>query len=287
MTDPKVEPRERYAVVELMGRRRLVGRVEDVTLCGAPMLRVESLTTPPDVREVSPSALYCVTWISREQAERETTPEAHWERFSRALLAGPDGAATDRVDDRSHPAVECADCHAAPGSACTSGCTLEGYDDRDDRVPVGAGCLNCGAQGPDRHTASCSRVRNVPDVACAECSAAPGVPCPTACGLRQYPDRDARVPLRAWCGYCETRGPDRHATSCQRPHVGRPRPAGRCPQCDALPRAHCDPDCGLRGHYDRDARVPTTERHCGHCGEAGGDLHAADCNRPRPDDIPF
>ena len=61
---------EGFAIVEMMGHRRVVGRVSEAEVLGVRMLRVETLTLPPVVQLVSATALYCLTPCTEEQALR-------------------------------------------------------------------------------------------------------------------------------------------------------------------------------------------------------------------------
>lgn len=69
-------PFEGWAVLELMGHRRLVGYVRETTLAGAGVLRIDVLNTvgggsaEPATQFYPPSALYCLTPCTEEAARR-------------------------------------------------------------------------------------------------------------------------------------------------------------------------------------------------------------------------
>lgn len=71
-TERGAEP-ARYALVEQMGHRSVTGTVRELTFVGRPMLEVTDLRDG-QVRLVGAESLYQVTWISREQAERNVAP---------------------------------------------------------------------------------------------------------------------------------------------------------------------------------------------------------------------
>ena len=61
---------EGFAIIEQMGHKRLVGRVSEAEVCGVKMLRVETLTEPPEVQIVHPQTFYAITPCTEEQARR-------------------------------------------------------------------------------------------------------------------------------------------------------------------------------------------------------------------------
>lgn len=79
---------EEWALVEIMGRQRIVGKVTEATLAGGAFLRVdvpdpktgETLFT----RFYAPGSIYCISPISREAALRmseqiSAEPVSRWE----------------------------------------------------------------------------------------------------------------------------------------------------------------------------------------------------------------
>lgn len=77
---------ERWAIIELMGHRRTAGRISEVEVAGARLLRVEiptrrvwnKLVEPPQLvedgfageQQYGGAAIYCLTPCSEEQARR-------------------------------------------------------------------------------------------------------------------------------------------------------------------------------------------------------------------------
>lgn len=78
---------EGWAVVELMGHRKLAGYVTTSIALGAPMLRLDipaTLAGPAATQFYSPSALYCLTPTTEQTAvalagSRRPKPVSHWE----------------------------------------------------------------------------------------------------------------------------------------------------------------------------------------------------------------
>lgn len=75
-----------WAVVELMGHRRLVGKVEEVEVAGAGFLRVEVLGEGGafTTQFYAPGAVYCVTPTTEQNALRcaslnTVAPVSPWE----------------------------------------------------------------------------------------------------------------------------------------------------------------------------------------------------------------
>jgi hypothetical protein len=137
MTDEKGTPSyEGWAVVELMGHRRLGGYVREVTFAGHGMLRVEM---PADdagaalTQFYSPSALYCLT-PSTEQTARAALrlsrpePVSQWdlERAQELLRrpALPPPAADPGPVEEEEPDVEgaCDVCGAEADEPCAPDC---------------------------------------------------------------------------------------------------------------------------------------------------------------------
>lgn len=82
------EPFEGWAIVELMGHRRLAGYVREVEIAGAGMLRLdvpgEKEGETVATRFYSPSALYCLTPTTEETARAvargaNPAPVQRWE----------------------------------------------------------------------------------------------------------------------------------------------------------------------------------------------------------------
>ncbi|MGE5801580.1 MAG: hypothetical protein ACM358_04945 [Gemmatimonadota bacterium] len=61
---------EGWAIVELMGHRKLAGHVSEVTIAGAAMLRLDVPSEPPVTQFYGGAAIYCITPTSEELARR-------------------------------------------------------------------------------------------------------------------------------------------------------------------------------------------------------------------------
>lgn len=61
---------EGFAIVELMGHRKLAGYVREVTIAGAAMLRLDIPSDPPVTQYYGASSLYCLTPTTEELAKR-------------------------------------------------------------------------------------------------------------------------------------------------------------------------------------------------------------------------
>lgn len=94
-----------WAVVELLGHRRLVGRVTDVKMFGQPMLRIELLVWdekasgfgPSREQYASPASLYALTPCTEEEARAHVKPRVY--DWSRPQLSSPDHHETG-LDDQ-------------------------------------------------------------------------------------------------------------------------------------------------------------------------------------------
>lgn len=87
---------EGWAIVEVMGHRRLAGSVREVTIAGAPMLRIDIPRDPPATQYYGSAALFSVTPTTEEDAKRVAA--ATWPApVSRYEL--PSGRSDDDSDD--------------------------------------------------------------------------------------------------------------------------------------------------------------------------------------------
>lgn len=94
---------EGWAILELMGHRKLAGYVREVTIAGAPMIRLDILDAnglPSATQYYSAAALYCMTPTTEDMARRisagkQPQPVTRWE------LPEPSEATNfpDSVDD--------------------------------------------------------------------------------------------------------------------------------------------------------------------------------------------
>jgi hypothetical protein len=95
---------EGWAIVELLGHRRLCGVVSEVDLFGAKMGRVDVPSDPPQTHFFSGGSVYCMTptseAIARALTERDRpAPVNRWELPARVGGASVDAADDDEEDD--------------------------------------------------------------------------------------------------------------------------------------------------------------------------------------------
>lgn len=94
---------DEWAVLELMGHRRLAGRVQEVTIAGCAFLRIDVPSDPPATQFYAPGAIYCITPtsedVARAFAQRHApAPVQRWELPALGSPAQPDG-----VHDQEDP----------------------------------------------------------------------------------------------------------------------------------------------------------------------------------------
>lgn len=75
---------ECWAVMELMGHRRLAGYLREQQIGGASFLRLDIPCEPPVTQMYSPSAVYCITPTTEDTARQVATmgrpaPVQRWE----------------------------------------------------------------------------------------------------------------------------------------------------------------------------------------------------------------
>jgi len=103
-----------WAVVELMGHRRLAGRVSEATIAGAPFLRLDVPSDPPVTQFYAAAAIYAITPttedLAREFAARNRPAPVHAFELPRVQLSPPEAqrpevghqhVIVDAVDARS------------------------------------------------------------------------------------------------------------------------------------------------------------------------------------------
>lgn len=85
---------DHWAILELMGHRRLAGKVTEAQVGGATMLRID-IPAKDSFRTTqfySPSAVYCITptseAIAREVAQMGSAEPVHAWEFNRRALSG-------------------------------------------------------------------------------------------------------------------------------------------------------------------------------------------------------
>lgn len=97
---------EGWAILELMGHRRLGGKVSEALIAGAPFLRIDVPSVPPATQFYAPGSLYCITptteAIARAFATREApAPVQRWElpQLAAAPKTEPAPSAADDDED--------------------------------------------------------------------------------------------------------------------------------------------------------------------------------------------
>ena len=120
MTAAEKPPFEGWAILELMGHRRLGGYVSEATVAGAGFLRIDvpGEDGPTATQFYSPSSVYCLTPVTEDMARvvaarNQPEPVQRWElpKLAESAMA--------RV-------VTCEVCDEAP---CAEGCP--GADEED------------------------------------------------------------------------------------------------------------------------------------------------------------
>ncbi len=87
MTDHQADAYDHPTIVELMGHRKLAGRVREVTLAGMGMLRLDIPATPghgPETQYINPSSVYALHPTTEEiataaAARFRPAPISRWE----------------------------------------------------------------------------------------------------------------------------------------------------------------------------------------------------------------
>ncbi len=106
------EPYNGWSVLELLGHRRLHGLVQETTLAGAGMLRIDVYQGPAGAPALTqyypPSSVYCLTPTTEEACRKESMP------WTPPALAQP------------REECECTKCGAAFPAGC---CNCEAGDD--------------------------------------------------------------------------------------------------------------------------------------------------------------
>lgn len=84
-----------WAIVEIMGHRRLIGYLTEQEIGGVAMLRIDILGEKPATQIYGAAAIYCITPVTEKTARRaaglnRVSPVKLWE-----LEAGPDTTTQD------------------------------------------------------------------------------------------------------------------------------------------------------------------------------------------------
>lgn len=82
---------EGWAIVELMGHRKLAGYVREVTIAGAAMMRLDIPCDPPVTQYYGANSLYCLTPTTEELA-KQVAQAARPTPVSRYELPAPPNA---------------------------------------------------------------------------------------------------------------------------------------------------------------------------------------------------
>jgi len=127
-------PFEGWAILELMGHRRMAGRLTEQTIGGGAFIRID---VPGDGAEVatqfySPSAVYCIT-PTTEDVARKIAVRARPEPATRWELERPAAETVhnfEGFDDDMHSCPSCGIEHDGADDLC-AGCLDHGDDDAD------------------------------------------------------------------------------------------------------------------------------------------------------------
>lgn len=92
------EQYEGWAIIEIMGRRRIIGHVTRQTMFGRDFMRVDLPTDPPATQFYGGDAIYCLTPTTEEFA-RDIAKLNHIAPVQRWELPRPEPAATPGDDD--------------------------------------------------------------------------------------------------------------------------------------------------------------------------------------------
>lgn len=85
---------DHWAVLELMGHRKIAGHVQELQIGGASFLRLDIPTEPPATQFYSPSAVYCITPTTEAMcralaATHQPRPVQSWELPEVRALPAP------------------------------------------------------------------------------------------------------------------------------------------------------------------------------------------------------
>lgn len=99
---------DEWAILELMGHRKMAGRVSEVQLFGAKMLRIDIPSDPPATQIYGGAAIYCLTPTTEETcrafAKRAApAPVQRWELPALPERAGAPERADETDDDDFKP----------------------------------------------------------------------------------------------------------------------------------------------------------------------------------------
>lgn len=100
-----------WAIIELMGHRRLAGHVRDVTMFGGSFCRIDVPSEPPVTQYYGPTAIYCVTPTTEEIARRigkacSPSPVSRYELGAGDDVQQPDESYDDEPDIEPDEDVE-------------------------------------------------------------------------------------------------------------------------------------------------------------------------------------
>lgn len=146
------EPFNGWAVLELMGHRRLTGLVREVTLAGAGFLRIDVYEGAAEEAKATqfypPSSVYCLTPTSEEAARKASMPWQPAALAEPATVDCPPGCqgcsvCGRRCDDCQEWGEECT-CDVQDGYClfCDSPCE-GGECDPPHRCSKHARCAHC------------------------------------------------------------------------------------------------------------------------------------------------
>lgn len=151
------EPYNGWSVLELLGHRRLHGLVQETTLAGAGMLRIDVYEGPAETPALTqyypPSSVYCLTPATEEACRKAAMPWA-----PPALIQPREDECGPRCIGCSVCGKRCPDCQEW-GEECT--CVDDDYDtdDCDCGADLCAVCGCCVICYPESGCHKCRRCR--------------------------------------------------------------------------------------------------------------------------------
>jgi hypothetical protein len=149
---------EHWAILELMGHRKLGGRVSEALIAGAPFIRIDVPGAEVDVATqfYAPAAVYCITPCSEDLARRtaaayKPAPVTEYDLPSRRLSAStapgptdePDGASVtfDDEDDEDLDDVDLDDVEMFTCDGCGDRFSIEERATTDDDAELCPVCM--------------------------------------------------------------------------------------------------------------------------------------------------
>lgn len=156
---------EGWAIVEIMGHRRLAGYVSEVSIAGAAMLRVdiagkEPGSSPKATQFYGGASLFCLTPTTEENARKEANPSA-WTPYQLGSAVGED-------EDPCTVATACRACSECEGNHHFSESGLEFPEDESPHFV----CKHCEVKAAVCESCQGAIFPITDAIICAECTRA-------------------------------------------------------------------------------------------------------------------